>query len=532
MAELRHMIGRQVIEIDVRDSARARRIQDELSGIYRRRIVPLFERCFDELGNSDRFYRIDSLVLDLGTVDPLRLEDDFARKAEAALRRELSKLIDACDASEKTTDEAGLVRESRSRLELFAFFARTGCLPWWADASRPGLLAENLEGLLHEAPGGLISPLRDLMREPAVHRRLIAHYSDDSLAALCGLLLSADAERVLSAVHECVSALAEERLSSADSRPLARRVFWGVLLEAAAAGGDGYPGFEALCRAARERAETAACRSEAASAPAAAGTFEPAVDQSVGEDYSTAASFQPGPAAADAPRAPDSVRHAAPGEGPELSPGWSSTGLSAGMKLIPPAAEKPHRPEDPASKTLPFPGISSFGETDALSVHNAGIVILWPFLDRFFDRLDLLDGNGRGRNFRSPMARHRAAGLLQAAAGMDPASPEYLLPLNKMLCGIGITDVYEFGPPMLEGEVEECGNLIGAVIAQAPVLRDMSPEGFRGSFLLRGGILRVGDGIWLLRAERRSYDIVLDRFPWSWEWIKFPWMEAPLRVEW
>ena len=60
----------------------------------------------------------------------------------------------------------------------------------------------------------------------------------------------------------------------------------------------------------------------------------------------------------------------------------------------------------------------------------------------------------------------------------------------------------------------------------------MSITGFRGTFLLRQGILGQRDGAWLLRVERETYDIVLERFPWSVDWVKLPWMAAPLRVEW
>ena len=40
------------------------------------------------------------------------------------------------------------------------------------------------------------------------------------------------------------------------------------------------------------------------------------------------------------------------------------------------------------------------------------------------------------------------------------------------------------------------------------------------------------DGSWLLRVERRGYDLVLDRFPWAFDWLKLPWMEMAMRVEW
>ena len=69
-------------------------------------------------------------------------------------------------------------------------------------------------------------------------------------------------------------------------------------------------------------------------------------------------------------------------------------------------------------------------------------------------------------------------------------------------------------------------------LARAPILGKMSVPGLRGSFLLRDGVLGVRDGTWLLRVERRGYDLVLDRFPWAFDWLKLPWMEMAMRVEW
>jgi hypothetical protein len=187
----------------------------------------------------------------------------------------------------------------------------------------------------------------------------------------------------------------------------------------------------------------------------------------------------------------------------------------------------------PSAATEPaLPGTAAidirFSEADELYIGNAGLVILWPFLGHFFARLGLLDE----RQFAYPAARQRAVGLLQYVATGDAACPEYLLPLNKALCGLDVAELFDFGPPLTQPEAEECDDLLRAVIAQAPILRDMSAPGFRGTFLLRQGLLRSRDGAWLLQVERQTYDIVLDRFPWGWEWVRLPWMEAPLRVEW
>ena len=122
--------------------------------------------------------------------------------------------------------------------------------------------------------------------------------------------------------------------------------------------------------------------------------------------------------------------------------------------------------------------------------------------------------------------------MLQHLITEDPSPPEYQTTLNKVLCGLDPAVVLEFGPPTTDAESEECANLLSSVIAQAPILREMSIDAFRGSFLLRKGLLTARDGIWLLRVERETYDVVLDRFPWNVSWVKFPWMQAPLGVEW
>ena len=107
-----------------------------------------------------------------------------------------------------------------------------------------------------------------------------------------------------------------------------------------------------------------------------------------------------------------------------------------------------------------------------------------------------------------------------------------MLPLCKVLCGMDLAEVFDFGPPITEAEVEECTALLQAVIAHASILGTMSVRGFRGTFLLRKGQLSTRDGVWLLRVERQTYDVVLDRFPWSLNIVKLPWMEALMQVEW
>ena len=113
---------------------------------------------------------------------------------------------------------------------------------------------------------------------------------------------------------------------------------------------------------------------------------------------------------------------------------------------------------------------------------------------------------------------------------MEPA--EYRCGLNKVLCGLNWDAVLDFGAPVTEAEAEAGEEFLRAVIAHAPILKEMSVDGFRGTFLLRKGILRSAPGMWRRQVEREAYDVVLDKFPWGWAVVKLPRMEWAVGVEW
>lgn len=170
----------------------------------------------------------------------------------------------------------------------------------------------------------------------------------------------------------------------------------------------------------------------------------------------------------------------------------------------------------------------AFSDTDALYINNAGLCLLWPYLASFFERLELVQ-NGR---FHDQAAKQYAVRLLHYLAAGDLEPPEYLLPFNKLLSAMAIDEVFDLDSPLTTAHIEACDELLAAVIDNAPILNNMSINGFRGSFLLREGSLSASEGSWLLRVERKTYDVVLESFPWSWQWFKLPWMEHPFRVEW
>lgn len=129
----------------------------------------------------------------------------------------------------------------------------------------------------------------------------------------------------------------------------------------------------------------------------------------------------------------------------------------------------------------------------------------------------------------------QAVTLLKYLATGEPGLAEYHLPLAKLLLGLRAEDEYLPGEPPTPEQRGECDRLLATVLDHLPtttITKNMDIEGLRATYLRRPALLGVRDGAWLLRVERRPHDVVLERLPWSWSWIKTDWMFIPLQVEW
>lgn len=577
MAAQRHIVQRQIIELRAGDQATAQRFQAAASRLFRQQIMPLIDQHCTELSDSDRIHRIESLEIDLGTIDPERFEQDFSAKCNVAIRRALADQINRQEqvTTRHDPDEPG--PKSRSQLELLAFFARTGSLPWWADGHQPHILEECLEYLLQTVPTALRRLLQELARQPATLRRIVNHYPDELLARLTAVL-APGLEPVISNDAPALMALIQQSKAAANRQPARfRQLFWIVLFQIAVGSSPAQTPEEffqaVLVRLAIELDTTYAVflpaiqykaqqdsrfsstmRAMLDSEAERLGTEQTQRKAQEATEFDTLARLLERLAATRSEStALKTMLQDIIGQLPEsaraklltalanlavldsldellrqlhflLEPELSATELSRLVQFIRQEERLRLSPVIAEDTSIDL----SFSEADALYIDNAGLVILWPFVGHFFTRLGLLAEN----RFKDFAARQRAVGLLQYLVATEDSFLEYRLPLNKILCGLDLTQVFEFGPPLTPAEREECDALLAAVISQAPILHDMSVAGFRGTFLLRTGALSSRDGAWLLRVERETYDIVLDRFPWGWEWIKLPWMAAPLRVEW
>ena len=677
MRRQKHIIKRQIIDLEIPDSADAHHIQTEISRLYRQQIVPLIDRNCTAASSPDQIHRIESLEIDLGTLDPAHLEIEFVSKTRDALQKILPQKIRE---QVHLTQDQGKNVQSHSMSELFAFFMQTGALPWWADSTQPNLLASAVDYLLKNSPQRLRIALLGKSREGHFLKRLITHFADDLLLRLVVLLLPTGDQQIEQLVQSVITAVYQSPLATRKTHLQLRRKVWVHIFHAAIFSSQSTPATSQLFL----QTVFASLASELKTTPQLLQTqLQPYLPQNV-HFIEPLAPMQTVPDSIESvtaddnqlwliveslsgsqrqelwrllstdltqplskktttahlkqliARLPDSTQeemknllsqelqrplsketaatiiqtlqeavqdevyvdnaiHAIPDSiesvAADDTPAWLivkslllrfsdsqrqelwrllSQGLTQPLSMQAAATQLKQLIEHlPISKqekmrnllsqelqwtlsketavaiiqTLqevvqdaivqPTEAISverdfSFSEGDELYVDNAGLVLLWPFLTQFFD----LSGLIANKSFIDQDAMQRAVAYLQLLATGATVFPEYLLPLNKILCGMEPDAVFMLDSPLETAEIEASDNLLTAVISQVPILNNMSIPAFRGTFLLRHGVLRTRDGAWLLQVERETYDVVLDRFPWQWEWLKLPWMTSPCRVEW
>jgi hypothetical protein len=191
---------------------------------------------------------------------------------------------------------------------------------------------------------------------------------------------------------------------------------------------------------------------------------------------------------------------------------------------------KDNRTEDQSTIVAPVPlAIDPFSESEKLYVRNAGIVLLWPFLERYLEKNELMVSG----DFIHQEAREQACWLLQQLViGPDTELFEPHLALPKVLVGMQ-PETPVNAPEVITNEQQLLmDELLTAVMEHVPAWKNLTVANLRKAYLQREGALSARDGQWLLQVKRETYDILLDKLPWPIQLIRLPWLDHLLVVEW
>jgi hypothetical protein len=165
---------------------------------------------------------------------------------------------------------------------------------------------------------------------------------------------------------------------------------------------------------------------------------------------------------------------------------------------------------------------------EGISIPNAGMVLLNSYFLMLLERLGAVKDNA----FVSDEAQLDAVHYLQFIVTGMTETDETLLTLNKILVGLSPNTPVKNSVEMTPAQKDLIDGMINAAINYWPSIGQTSVNGFRGNWLVREGILRETEDRWELTVEKRPYDVLMIKSPFSFSIIKLPWMTKPLHVTW
>ena len=165
---------------------------------------------------------------------------------------------------------------------------------------------------------------------------------------------------------------------------------------------------------------------------------------------------------------------------------------------------------------------------EQLYIYNAGLALIWPFVATLFTKLGYI----KDKQFINKPNQFRAVHLLQYIIDGGDTSPEFILVLNKLICGIPLSDPLDMFVTLTEKEKKEADQFLKSIKNKWKEMKNTSLATFRDSFLKREGTLTFDEKNWKLKVESKPIDVLLRKLPWGFSLIKFHWIDYIIFVEW
>jgi len=420
---MKHVIGKQVIQLQVGTDQDAFLLQNQFSKMYWEDLVPAMEKLFDELTDGDEYIAIDKLEIDLGVLTTMELRKEIILPI---LRQEMKKWF-----QRNKTQTTNIERTSiqQSVFEKWIFFLTKGYLPWSISHFPENWTTSVLDNLASNVHA--INRLqKELSHSIFARKRLVQQHDAEFLQHVIEAFTAKNQAELIPFLETLAS---EETKES----------FWDFAIE------------------------------------------KTIVKQNKIEDLKL---------------------------------------LQAYKDIVKIDSKK--------EKSLAKIDILQEEETtiskEGIFIQNAGIVLLHPFLTRFFKRCDLLVGN----EFKDHEAVSKAIHLLHYMATDTEEPNEHDLSLLKFLCGIPFNIPIKKYLQLSAEEKEEADALLQVVIEHWGALGAVSNASLQETFLQRDGKLYQTQNGWRLQIEKKTLDILLNQLPWNISIVKLQWMKEFVTIDW
>lgn len=227
---MNHIIKQQVIEVMIEDQAIAREVQDELSYVYHRKVVPYLSKICDEFDVEDKIIRIDQIDIDIGNIPIEKIREDFPERIWRAFEEEIRKRVfNAMAEDTGIFPEDRTISQGHSDLEVLVHFLRFGAFAW-NTSERPPSLKILFSKLLVNHPGELKKALAIELKNQGARKRIIYQFDEETIRCMLSLLCTLTEGMIQNLAHD-YQTLLQNIESGANGMTKSREAVWDSLME-------------------------------------------------------------------------------------------------------------------------------------------------------------------------------------------------------------------------------------------------------------------------------------------------------------
>lgn len=477
-AAQQHIVRKFSLELETADNGDQYKLQRRCTDMAKEKMVPVLDEILTAYFPGDAVTRINKIEIDLGDVDANKLEETFVKEFIKQLKQRIKNFAAPTIISEPVP--AQLITKAQSLLEQFFYFLRTGTFPLTAKAVKAKEWEQSIISAVDEQEYFFREHFQQLIqRQPVAAERLAAQFDIDFVTAILNRAGYANEYLVLELLGKLASKI------TARHQQTKRKLLLAALIQM-------------LCDPLTKDRESLLLNFKERFAGTATADAEDLQTVEAWKQYISAFNKK----------------------------SFSEKQTAPVKKAHVQASDNTKEKQKDAERKK----AESVNTSDGVFIDNAGLVILHPFLETLFKAV----GFTENKSFIDGASRYRAVHLLQYMVSNEEGTPEYLMPLNKVLCGVPAEDHVERFIVLNENEKQEAQRLLQTVINYWSALKHTSVEGLQEAFLRRRGKLSFNktDAYWKLQTEKSAIDILLDKLPWGYSYIQLPWMQHRLITEW
>lgn len=158
---------------------------------------------------------------------------------------------------------------------------------------------------------------------------------------------------------------------------------------------------------------------------------------------------------------------------------------------------------------------------------NAGLILLHPFLKRFFENLELLNNNAL-----QPTKLEEALHIMHYLACKKEQPYEHELLFEKFICNVPLKHPVKRDIKLSKKQKDSCDVLLQSALNHWEGLKTNSVDALRSEFLMREGRLLTTTEHYKLFVQRKTQDILLETLPWNLSLAKIPWKKKMILIDW